>query len=331
MNGRIWTVCESGWALGPQRGRFAESRGWQVRQHRGRQQCCNTDIGGDLSLRFTACMRRDSTATLIGQSLGGVARTKLVGGAGPRAIGHRAFCVVGLCRERCSPFHHRIRFEFSGRASCRRVSAAHHGLATPVIAIAMILSEGLFGGRETKFVALAQFLRIFGWLVPAYIVGLAMHLSLNGVWIVAFVYVCLAAVDNECQVCSWALDEHSALERANRRHAVLLRRTVSRVLAFVLGRRGFPQKDDRRLKLLIACESLVYAMPLALLGNPPRPRAPRIVGAHSALAPNSLAHRGGGDRRRQSCGRSALRGSGAGGCRSSHRASDGGSIRSPGH
>jgi Na+-driven multidrug efflux pump len=68
------------------------------------------------------------------------------------------------------------------------------GVATPVIATAMILSEGLFGAGNTKFVAVAQFLLIFLWLVPAaYALSILLHLSLNGIWIAAFVYACLAA------------------------------------------------------------------------------------------------------------------------------------------
>ena len=73
------------------------------------------------------------------------------------------------------------------------------GLATPVIAVAMILSEGLFGAGSTKFVAGAQFLLVFGWLVPgAYFLGVERHMALNGIWIAAFGYSCLAAVVKMC-------------------------------------------------------------------------------------------------------------------------------------
>ncbi len=59
----------------------------------------------------------------------------------------------------------------------------------------MILSEGLFGAGSTKFVAGAQFLLVFGWLVPgAYFLGVERHMALNGIWIAAFGYACLAAV-----------------------------------------------------------------------------------------------------------------------------------------
>jgi Na+-driven multidrug efflux pump len=104
--------------------------------------------------------------------------------------------VVGLCEGALFP-HAIVGFVSNSPA----VQAAAifplriMGLATPVIAIAMILSEGLFGAGETKFVALAQFVLIFGWLVPgSYLFGLKLHMCLNGIWMVAFVYVCLAAV-----------------------------------------------------------------------------------------------------------------------------------------
>ena len=68
------------------------------------------------------------------------------------------------------------------------------GIATPIIAVAMILTEGLFGAGNTKFVAIAQLVLVFGCLVPgAYVLGIVLHLALKGIWIAAFVYSCLAA------------------------------------------------------------------------------------------------------------------------------------------
>jgi putative MATE family efflux protein len=158
----------------------------------------NTDIVETLKLTFTACMAfGTATATLIGQSLGrkqpdeaqrwGWASVKL---------GVMIFGVVGVCEG--------VLFTPQLVAFISNSEAVRHaamfplrimGLATPVIAVAMILTEGLFGAGNTKFVALAQFLLIFVWLVPgAYVLGILMHLSLNGVWIAAFFYACLAAV-----------------------------------------------------------------------------------------------------------------------------------------
>ena len=63
------------------------------------------------------------------------------------------------------------------------------GVVTPIIAVALILSEALFGAGATRFVAVAQLLLVFGWLVPgAYVFGLVLHQSLNGIWIAACGY-----------------------------------------------------------------------------------------------------------------------------------------------
>jgi Na+-driven multidrug efflux pump len=68
------------------------------------------------------------------------------------------------------------------------------GIVTPLIAVAMILTEGLFGAGNTIFVAVAQFLLIFVLLVPgAYVLGILLHMGLQGVWISAFFYACAAA------------------------------------------------------------------------------------------------------------------------------------------
>jgi hypothetical protein len=55
-------------------------------------------------------------------------------------------------------------------------------------------------------------------------------------------------------------------------------------VAFVLGVAAFLQKDDRRLKLLIACESLVYAMHFALLGNPPAAASALVSSVRTVLS-----------------------------------------------
>ena len=68
------------------------------------------------------------------------------------------------------------------------------GVVTPIISVALILSEALFGAGSTKFVAAAQFLLVFGVLVPgAWLVGLRFHVGLDGIWIAACCYAVLAA------------------------------------------------------------------------------------------------------------------------------------------
>jgi MATE family multidrug resistance protein len=157
----------------------------------------NTDIVETLKLTFTACMAfGTATATLIGQALGrkqpeeaqkwGWASVKL---------GLAIFGVVGLCEGVLFP---RELVAFISNSSAVRAAAflpmRIMGIVTPLIAVAMILSEGLFGAGSTKFVAAAQLALVFGWLVPgAYVLGVPMHMGLNGIWIAAFVYACLAA------------------------------------------------------------------------------------------------------------------------------------------
>lgn len=55
-------------------------------------------------------------------------------------------------------------------------------------------------------------------------------------------------------------------------------------LAFVLGVAAFLQRVDRRLKLLIACESLAYAVHFVLLGNPPAASSAAVTAVRSLLA-----------------------------------------------
>ncbi|MGH7441029.1 MAG: MATE family efflux transporter [Polyangiaceae bacterium] len=157
----------------------------------------NTDIVETLKLTFTACMAfGTATATLIGQSLGrkqpdeaqkwGWASVKL---------GLVIFGVVGLCE---GVFFTRELVAFISNSQAVRAAAflpmRIMGIVTPLIAVAMILSEGLFGAGSTKFVAAAQFALVFGWLVPgAYALGLRFHLGLNGIWIAGVIYACLAA------------------------------------------------------------------------------------------------------------------------------------------
>jgi putative MATE family efflux protein len=158
----------------------------------------NTIIVETLKLTFTACMAfGTSTATLIGQSLGRRQpdEAQRWGWASVR-LGVVIFGVVGLCE---GVLFTRPLIAFISNSEAVRAAAMFPmrimGLATPMIAIAMILTEGLFGAGNTKFVALAQFLLIFVFLVPAaHVLGISLNLSLRGVWIAAFVYSCLAAI-----------------------------------------------------------------------------------------------------------------------------------------
>lgn len=157
----------------------------------------NTDIVETLKLTFTACMAfGTATATLIGQSLGRKQpeEARKWGWASVQ-LGLLVFGVVGFCE---GVLFTRELVAFISNSNAVRAAAFFPmrimGIVTPIIAVAMILSEGLFGAGSTKFVAVAQFALVFGWLVPgAYVLGVVLHLGLAGIWIAAFVYSCLAA------------------------------------------------------------------------------------------------------------------------------------------
>ena len=158
----------------------------------------NTDIVETLKLTFTACIAfGTATATLIGQSLGRRRpdEAQKWGWASVR-LGFVLFGVVGLCEGVL--FTEQV-VGFLSNSPAVRAAAMFPmrimGVVTPIIAIALILSEGLFGAGSTRFVAIAQLVLVFGWLVPgAYVFGVVLHQSLNGIWIAAFGYSVLAAI-----------------------------------------------------------------------------------------------------------------------------------------
>ena len=55
-------------------------------------------------------------------------------------------------------------------------------------------------------------------------------------------------------------------------------------VALVLGVTGFLQRDDGRLKLLVACESFVYVLHFALLGRPPAASSALVSGVRTLLS-----------------------------------------------
>jgi len=160
-------------------------------------EAANTDIIEALKLTFTACMAfGTATATLISQALGrkDPDEAQRWGWASVR-LGLLIFGVVGLCEGVLFTREIVGIFSTSGAVRAASMFPMHiMGIATPLIAVAMILIEGLFGAGNTRFVAIAQFLLIFAWLLPgAYVLGIVLHLGLRGIWIAAFVYACLAA------------------------------------------------------------------------------------------------------------------------------------------
>lgn len=157
-----------------------------------------TDIVAVLKLTFTACLAfGTATATLVAQSL--AARrpddATRFGWASVR-LGLVIFGVVGLCEGVLftKPILHFISHSDAVREAAL-VPLRMMGIITPVIAVAMILSEALFGAGSTKFVAAAQFCLVFLVLVPlAWILGITAGMGLLGMWMAAVAYAICAAV-----------------------------------------------------------------------------------------------------------------------------------------
>ncbi len=157
-----------------------------------------TDIVEILKLTFTACIAfGTATATLVAQSIGAKRPedAEKFGWASVR-LGVVIFGVIGLCE---GVFFTRPIVAFISRSEAVRAAAMVPmqimGIVTPIIAVAMILSEALFGAGNPRFVAVAQLVLVFGCLVPlAYVLGVVAHMGLVGIWTSACVYSILAAV-----------------------------------------------------------------------------------------------------------------------------------------
>jgi Na+-driven multidrug efflux pump len=156
-----------------------------------------TDIVAILKLTFTACIAfGTATATLVAQSLaaGRPDSAAKFGWASVR-LGLVLFGLVGLCEGVL--FTPDIVHFISHSDAVRAVAMTPMrmmGIVTPIIAVAMILSEALFGAGNTKFVAAAQFFLVFMVLVPmAWVLGIATKIGLLGMWIAAVTYAISAA------------------------------------------------------------------------------------------------------------------------------------------
>ncbi len=166
--------------------------------HEAVNSAATTDIVEILKLTFTACLAfGTAAATLVGQSLGAKRPDDATrfGWASVR-LGALIFGVVGLCE---GILFTRPIIGFITQSDAVRAAALFPmhlvGIVTPVIAVAMILSEALFGAGNSKFVAMAQFGLVFGCLLPlAVLLGVVFHLALVGIWVAASVYFVLAAI-----------------------------------------------------------------------------------------------------------------------------------------
>jgi multidrug resistance protein, MATE family len=154
-----------------------------------------TVIVGVLKLTFTACLAfGTSTATLVSQCLGS-GKTEEAEQFGWMSVklGLIIFGVVGLLEGLVltEPLLHLVTKSpavFEAAIFPMRMM----GLATPLIAVGMILTQALFGAGNTRFVMIVELILHFGCLVPlAWLLGITFHVGLVGIWSAALVYVLL--------------------------------------------------------------------------------------------------------------------------------------------
>jgi Na+-driven multidrug efflux pump len=156
-----------------------------------------TLIVGILKLTFTACLAfGTSTATLVSQSLGAGdgAKASHFGWVSVR-LGLAIFGVVGLIEGVFFP-EQILHFVSNSQAvrDAALMPMRMMGICTPVIAVAMILTQALFGAGNSVFVMVVELILHFTCLVPlAWILGITLHLGLVGIWTAAVAYAVLLA------------------------------------------------------------------------------------------------------------------------------------------
>jgi MATE family multidrug resistance protein len=154
-----------------------------------------TVIVGVLKLTFTACLAfGTSTATLVSQCLGS-GKTKEAEEFGWTSVklGLVIFGVVGLLEGviLTNPILHLVT-KSSAVFAAAQMPMRMMGLATPLIAVGMILTQALFGAGNTRFVMFVELILHFGCLVPlAWLLGITFGFGLVGIWSAALVYVVL--------------------------------------------------------------------------------------------------------------------------------------------
>jgi multidrug resistance protein, MATE family len=154
-----------------------------------------TVIVGVLKLTFTACLAfGTSTATLVSQCLGS-GRTKDAEEFGWTSVklGLLIFGVVGLLEGviLTEPILHLVT-KSTAVFQAAQMPMRMMGLATPLIAVGMILTQALFGAGNTRFVMIIELILHFCCLVPlAWLLGITLGFGLVGIWSAALVYVVL--------------------------------------------------------------------------------------------------------------------------------------------
>jgi MATE family multidrug resistance protein len=151
-----------------------------------------TTIIGVLKLTFTACLAfGTATATLVSQSLGRKEPEQAARfGWASVKLGLVLFGLLGLCE---GVFFTKQILGFVSHSPAVQEAALLPmrlmGLTTPVIAVAMILTQALFGSGNTRFVMIAELVLHFTCLMPlAWIFGITMGGGLPGIWSSVIVY-----------------------------------------------------------------------------------------------------------------------------------------------
>jgi putative MATE family efflux protein len=157
----------------------------------------STAIIGVLKLTFTACLAfGTATATCVSQSLGEGDGDKAARfGWSSVKLGWVIFGVVGLCE---GLFFTKDILAFVSHSQAVQEAALvpmrMMGLATPVIATAMILTQALFGSGNSRFVMIVELILHFTCLMPlAWMLGMTFHGGLPGIWSSAIVYIVVLA------------------------------------------------------------------------------------------------------------------------------------------
>lgn len=154
-----------------------------------------TLIVGILKLTFTACLAfGTSTATLVSQSLGeGNPEKATRFGWVSVQTGLVLFGVLGLIEGvLLTPQILSIFTQSEAVLEAAIGPMRMMGIATPLIATGMILTQALFGAGNTKFVMVVELLLHFLCLVPlAWLLGITFDFGLWGIWSSAGVYVVL--------------------------------------------------------------------------------------------------------------------------------------------
>jgi MATE family, multidrug efflux pump len=165
----------------------------------GKQEAVNgaatTVIVGVLKLTFTACLAfGTSTATLVSQCLGsGKTEEAEQFGWTSVKLGLLIFGVVGLLEGvfLTVPILHLVT-KSHAVFHAARLPMRMMGLATPLIAVGMILTQALFGAGNTRFVMFVELILHFCCLVPlAWLLGITFGFGLVGIWSAALAYVVL--------------------------------------------------------------------------------------------------------------------------------------------